>query len=110
MFSLFSVPHAPFSILFPYLCENYTLIDKNGIIPVVDDNKGILAAVRMLPEIHFRKVITTTSPHTIANTLHNEPVDVVLLDMNFSAGINTGNEGLYWLAEIRKINARPGYD
>jgi DNA-binding NtrC family response regulator len=27
---------------------------------------------------------------------------VVLLDMNFKSGINTGNEGLYWLKEIRK--------
>ena len=28
--------------------------------------------------------------------------DVVLLDMNFHTDINTGNEGLYWLSEIKK--------
>jgi len=36
--------------------------------------------------------------------LREEPVDVILLDMNFTAGINTGNEGFYWLSEIRKQN------
>ena len=34
--------------------------------------------------------------------LKKEDFDIVLLDMNFSAGINTGNEGLYWLCEIKK--------
>ena len=71
-------------------------------ILVVDDNKSILAAVRMLLENHFEKVFTLSSPNRIKNTLHDELVDVVLLDMNFSAGINNGNEGLFWLSEIKK--------
>lgn len=50
----------------------------------------------------FEKVITISTPNKIKTTLHNENVDVVLLDMNFSAGINTGNEGLFWLSEIKK--------
>ena len=29
--------------------------------------------------------------------------DIVILDMNFSAGINNGNEGLYWLKHIHEI-------
>jgi DNA-binding NtrC family response regulator len=56
----------------------------------------------MLLETCFKKVITLSSPNLIMNTLREEAVDVVLLDMNFSAGINTGNEGLFWLAEIKK--------
>ena len=75
---------------------------KQGTILVVDDNKSILAAVRMLLENHFEKVFTLSSPNRIKNTLHDELVDVVLLDMNFSAGINNGNEGLFWLSEIKK--------
>ncbi len=71
----------------------------------MDDNKGILTAVRMLLEAYFEKVITISSQNLILNTLYNEDIDVVLLDMNFSAGINTGNEGLFWLAEIKKTNA-----
>jgi DNA-binding NtrC family response regulator len=78
---------------------------KKGRILVVDDNKAILTAVRMLLETRFKKVLTLASPHLIKNTLQEEKVDVVLLDMNFSAGINTGNEGLFWLAEIRKMDA-----
>lgn len=75
---------------------------KQGTILVVDDNKGILTAVQMLLGTCFEKVITISTPNKIKTTLHNENIDVVLLDMNFSAGINTGNEGLFWLSEIKK--------
>ena len=59
---------------------------KQGTILVVDDNKGILTAVQMLLGTCFEKVITISTPNKIKTTLHNENVDVVLLDMNFSAG------------------------
>lgn len=75
---------------------------KQGTILVVDDNKGILTAVQMLLGTYFEKVITISTPNKIKATLHDENIDVVLLDMNFSAGINTGNEGLFWLSEIKK--------
>lgn len=75
---------------------------KQGTILVVDDNKGILTAVQMLLGTCFEKVITLSTPNKIKNTLHDENVDVVLLDMNFNAGINNGNEGLFWLSEIKK--------
>lgn len=75
---------------------------KQGTILVVDDNKGILAAVQMLLGTCFEKVITIATPNRIKNTLHEEKIDIVLLDMNFSAGINSGNEGLFWLSEIKK--------
>ena len=75
---------------------------KQGTILVVDDNKGILAAVQMLLGTCFAKVITISTPNKIKNVLHDEKVDIVLLDMNFSAGINSGNEGLFWLTEIKK--------
>jgi len=78
---------------------------KQGTILIVDDNKGILAAVKMLLETRFERVITLSNPNLLIATLHKEQPDVVLLDMNFSAGINTGNEGLYWLSEIKKENA-----
>jgi DNA-binding NtrC family response regulator len=56
----------------------------------------------MLLETCFKKVITLSSPNQILHTLRDEKADIVLLDMNFSTGINTGNEGLFWLAEIKK--------
>ena len=78
---------------------------KQGTILVVDDNKGILTAVQMLLGTCFEKVITISTPNKIKATLHDDNIDVVLLDMNFSAGINTGNEGLFWLSEIKKEDA-----
>jgi len=75
---------------------------KQGTILVVDDNKGILTAVQMLLSSYFEKIITITTPNKIKTVLHDESIDAVLLDMNFSAGINSGNEGLFWLAEIKK--------
>ena len=78
---------------------------KQGTILVVDDNKGILTAVQMLLGTCFEKVITISTPNKIKATLHDENIDVVLLDMNFSAGINTGNEGLFWLSEIKNEDA-----
>lgn len=78
---------------------------KKGNILVVDDNKGILTAVKMLLDNYFKQVTTLLSPNQIQNTLRHEEVDVILLDMNFSAGINTGNEGLFWLSEIKKMDS-----
>ena len=78
---------------------------KQGTILVVDDNKGILAAVQLLLGTCFEQVITLSNPNQILNILRENPVDLVLLDMNFSAGINNGNEGLFWLSEIHKTDA-----
>lgn len=77
---------------------------KQGTILIVDDNKSILTAVQMLLSPRFEKVITLSTPNKIKTTLRNNDIDVVLLDMNFSAGINSGNEGLFWLSEIKKEN------
>lgn len=75
---------------------------QNGKILVVDDNKNALSALKMLLQLEFATVVTLANPNLILSSLDKEDYDIVLLDMNFSAGINTGNEGLYWLAEIRK--------
>ena len=75
---------------------------QQGTILVVDDNKSILAAVEILLQTMFANIITITNPNRIRQILSDEQIDVVLLDMNFSAGINSGNEGLFWLSEIKK--------
>ena len=77
-------------------------MEKQGTILVVDDNKAILTAVKLLLRTCFENVITISTPNLIKQTLQESAVDVVLLDMNFTAGINSGNEGLYWLGEIKK--------
>ena len=72
----------------------------NTII-IVDDNRNVLAALKLLLEREFRQVVALPSPNTLLRQLEATPPDIVLLDMNFSAGLNTGNEGLYWLREIK---------
>ena len=75
-------------------------IAKEGTLLIVDDNRSILAALRLLLEKYFARVLTLPTPNRLATTLREEQIDVILLDMNFTAGINTGNEGIYWLGEI----------
>lgn len=84
---------------------------KSPVIPatvlVVDDNRAILTAAELLLRTRFRRVLTTSTPERIRALVRDEAPDVVLLDMNFHAGINTGNEGLFWLSEIKKMNPSP---
>ena len=75
---------------------------KAGKLLIVDDNRSILSAVKLLTEGIFAEVATLPSPNSLITTLHSFAPDVVLLDMNFHAGINTGNEGIYWLREIQQ--------
>ena len=78
-------------------------MSKSGTIIIVDDNKGVLTAVQILLKNYFSKVVTLSSPVTLATAIREETPEVVLLDMNFTSGINTGNEGLFWLHEIKKV-------
>lgn len=79
--------------------------EKQGKLLIVDDNKSILIALKLLLSSYFETVTTLNSPNNLLSTLREENFDVVLLDMNFSAGVNNGNEGLYWLEQLR--NAAP---
>ena len=79
------------------------MAQKIGKILVVDDNAGIRQALKILLPLYFAEVETLPSPVTLVNTLERFRPDVVLLDMNFKTEINTGNEGLYWAGEIKKL-------
>lgn len=82
------------------------MIKKQGTILIVDDNRNILTTVRMLLEPIFDGILTIANPNSIPAKLREEHPDVVLLDMNFSSGINSGNEGLYWLREIKSLSPK----
>ncbi len=75
---------------------------KNKKLLIVDDNQGILNALRLLLRPGFESVKTISNPNQLYSELEKNDTDVILLDMNFRAGINTGNEGLFWLREIKK--------
>ena len=77
-------------------------MNKYGTILVVDDNPSILTAMRYLLEDIFERVLTLTQPADILKTMAQEETDIVLLDMNFALGVNSGQEGLLLLRAIRK--------
>ena len=79
-------------------------MSKKGNLLIVEDNKEILEALELFLEDEFNLVTGLKTPNIIVNSLQNESFDLVLLDMNFSAGVVTGNEGLYWLKEILKVD------
>ncbi|GAB6950014.1 sigma-54 dependent transcriptional regulator [Hoylesella timonensis 4401737 = DSM 22865 = JCM 15640] len=79
---------------------------KQGSILIVDDNRNILTTVKMLIENVFEHVAAIAKPENIPTRLREDRPDVVLLDMNFRSGINNGNEGLFWLREIKKLSPR----
>lgn len=74
-------------------------------ILIVDDNKNVLASLELLLESEFKRILTANNPNQISSLLSTTDIDLVILDMNFSAGINNGNEGLYWLKRI--LEAKP---
>ena len=76
--------------------------DKYGTILVIDDNEAILTALRYCLSSTFQRIITKSSPDSVLTILNQEVVNLVLLDMNFSIGVNTGQDGLFWLRAIRK--------
>lgn len=74
----------------------------DGRILVVDDNKAILAALKLLLPSYFAEVTLLSSPGGLMGSMAEKRPEVVLLDMNFAAQVTTGNEGLFWLGELKK--------
>ncbi|MFC2121612.1 sigma-54-dependent transcriptional regulator, partial [Bacteroidota bacterium] len=81
------------------------MIKKEGRILVVDDNENILGSLRQLLKFDFESIKTISNPNRIPELIKTNDYDVILLDMNFSAGINSGNEGIFWIKEILKIDS-----
>ena len=76
---------------------------KNASILIVDDDPDVLTAVRLLLKTEAKEVITEKNPESLRWYLSKDKFDVILLDMNFASTINTGNEGIFWLNEIKKM-------
>ena len=73
-----------------------------GTILVVDDNPAILTAAKICLDGVFERIITLSKPDSIMVTLNQETIDVILLDMNFTLGVNSGQDGLLWLRTIHR--------
>ncbi len=77
---------------------------QKGNILVIDDNKSILSTLEILLTPLFHEVTLLSNPNHLFAELSKNYYNLVILDMNFKAGVNTGNEGIYWLERIKKTN------
>ena len=78
------------------------MVLKNANILVLDDDTDVLTAVRLLLKTEARNVTTEKNPENLLHLLSRNRFDMILLDMNFTSSINTGNEGIFWLKKIRE--------
>ncbi len=76
---------------------------NQGKILIVDDKKSVLSALELLLQSEYKTITTIANPNVITSISDLKTYNVILLDMNFSAGVNTGNEGFYWLKRIKEL-------
>ncbi|NVJ46658.1 MAG: sigma-54-dependent Fis family transcriptional regulator [Cytophagia bacterium] len=77
---------------------------KTGRILIIDDNEDLLKAARIFLKRHFGQIDLEKDPTLIPDLLKNESYDVILLDMNFTQDVNSGQEGFHWLDKILEID------
>ena len=77
---------------------------KQANILVVDDDKDVLTAVRFLLKPEVKNIVTEANPENLRKLLSEQTFDILMLDMNFNSSVNTGNEGLYWLRQVKQWN------
>jgi two-component system, NtrC family, response regulator HydG len=76
---------------------------EKGKILIVDDDAEVLLAAELVLKRRFATVITTSTPGSIETLLTQHSFDVILLDMNFTAGVTTGEEGIHWLKVAHRL-------
>jgi two-component system, NtrC family, response regulator HydG len=74
-------------------------------ILVIDDDADVLHAAKFLLKRHFSRVETVTDPNRIPEFLAADFFDVILLDMNFTRDVVSGQEGFDWLERILQIDS-----
>lgn len=75
----------------------------NGSILIVDDDEHVLLTSKMILKNYFECVETMLDPKTLESTLRQKDFEVILLDMNFKAGVTSGNEGIFWMNRIQQL-------
>ena len=73
-------------------------------ILIVDDDPEVLLAAELVLKKQFQSVATTCDPRAIRQLLGQRSFDVILLDMNFSAGATSGQEGIHWLKVAQSLS------
>ncbi|KAA3438286.1 sigma-54-dependent transcriptional regulator [Rufibacter hautae] len=78
---------------------------KKASVLVIDDDPDVLTAVRLLLRPQVKEIVVDKNPENLPSLLKQHSFDVILLDMNFASSINTGNEGIFWLKEIKRLKS-----
>jgi DNA-binding NtrC family response regulator len=77
---------------------------KSGKVLIIDDDEDVLRAARLLLKQHVSLVHTDNEPKRIPSLLDKGDYDVILLDMNFTREVSSGQEGFHWLDRILEID------
>jgi DNA-binding NtrC family response regulator len=75
---------------------------RQANILIVDDDKDVLTAVRMLLKSEVKSVTISGDPENLRKLLSDNTFDILLMDMNFNSSYNSGNEGLFWLRQVKE--------
>ncbi|HEX7015182.1 MAG TPA: sigma-54 dependent transcriptional regulator [Cyclobacteriaceae bacterium] len=75
-----------------------------GNILIVEDDEDVALTSRMILKQYFDAIEVLPSPKSLESKLRQNTYDVILLDMNFKAGVTSGNEGLFWLNRIQALS------
>lgn len=76
---------------------------KNISILAVDDDPDMLIALRLLLKPRVKTITTEKNPEQLRGLLTEGDYDLLLLDMNFTSSLHTGNEGMYWLRKAKAL-------
>ena len=75
-------------------------VSSEGAILLIDDNPAVAGAVEIAFRMAGRRLDTANGPEEALSCLASTRFDAILLDMNFSPGQSSGEEGLALLARI----------
>lgn len=78
------------------------MVLKNFEILIVDDDEDVAHSATILLKAHGYTATFETNPEQLFKHLKANNVGLVLLDMNFRGTVYSGNEGLYWLSQIKQ--------
>jgi len=77
------------------------LSSESATVLIVDDDPDVVTAAQVLLQRNGFRLAVARSPAEAWSVLAAEPVEVILLDLNFARGATSGAEGFAFLAEIR---------
>lgn len=70
----------------------------------MDDDPDVLRTLEVVLGYYYTDVYTERHIAALEEKLTLTSYDLIILDMNFQKGQNSGNEGLFWLKKIKKTH------